>query len=268
MTALRDARWTRLVAAALIATGASVAAWHLRHRRSTAVRSWRPSNLPRRRIGALSCRTGGAGESGVLLLHGLVATGDIFGTIPDRLAHMHCVAVPDLLGFGASLDEQRSDFGTAAHLQAIGRVVDEAFGGRRLRIGAHSMGSALALRWATANPERVALVVCFGAPMWPTNAAARRSLASAGPMARSFLTDTRVARRICEFNCRHRTLSGWIAAVLAPRWPSDIARQASQHTWPAYRQAMEQQILHDDWASLLSGAAEAGIEVHLVWGRR
>lgn len=230
------------------------------------MKAWRAPALPGAGRGRLWCRAGGSGDVGVLLLHGLVATGDVFGASGDRLAIDHVVAVPDLLGFGRSIDDRGDDFGTTAHLASIGQSVDQILGARRVLVAAHSMGSALALRWATANAGRTGAVVLVGAPMWAGADEARAALGSTGPLARAFRLDSRLAAGVCRFNCRHRWLAGWVAAALAPRWPVAISRQASLHTWPAYHQALEQQILHADWADMLGALDRAGVPVLLVWG--
>jgi len=232
------------------------------------VRAWTPPSLPLARVGPLACRVGGTGQTGALLLHGLVATGDVFGRTADLLATSRVVAVPDLLGFGRSLDETREDFGTSAHLAAIDAVVTGALGERRLLVAAHSAGSALALRWAALHPDQVEQVVCLGPPIWRSATAARRAIGAASPMSRAFVIDSEIARHACALSCRHRALAGWAAAVTAPRWPVAIARQASLHTWAAYRQTIAQQVLHDDWPSLLGTVARAGITTRLVWGDR
>lgn len=175
---------------------AAVGAWSVSHARSAAVRRWRPPTLERRRHGGLAYRVGGAPDApaGVVLLHGLVATGDVFGATPEHLARGHRVVVPDLLGFGRSLDEARDDFSTAAHLDVLDAVIGRELGGKRLHLGAHSMGSALALRWAARNTAMVDRVVCLGVPAWSDPAAARRSLGRLGPMSRALLVDHRAAR--------------------------------------------------------------------------
>ncbi|MGI8938746.1 MAG: alpha/beta fold hydrolase [Iamia sp.] len=250
----------RLAALAPLAAGG---AWLWTHARSPAVGAWQAPTLSETRCGPLSTRVGGQGDTGILLLHGLVATGDVFAATAERLARDHRVAVPDLLGFGRSRDEEREDFGTDAHLDALIGVVDEVLGDRPLRIGAHSMGSTLALRLAAALGDRVERVMCLGAPVWPDP---RAAVGATGPMARAFLLDHEVAARACALSCRHRELSGWLAAAGAPRWPVPIARQASLHTWPAYQQSMEGQILAVEWADLLASVDAAGIALTLAWG--
>ncbi|HZJ27973.1 MAG TPA: alpha/beta hydrolase [Acidimicrobiia bacterium] len=240
------------------------AGWLTAHLRSPAVRAWRRPSLPAGRAGRLFTRMGGEGHFGVLLLHGLVATGDVFAVTADEMAAHHRVAVPDLAGFGRSLDQSATDFGTEAHLAALEAVIDEVLGERPLLIGAHSLGSTLALRLADRMAERVERVVCVGAPIWSDP---RAAVGAAGPMARALLLDERVAARACRWMCRHRRAGGWLAAAAAPRWPIPIARQASLHTWPAYQQTMQHQVLDVDWPTLLTTVGHHGVRVTLAWGR-
>ena len=253
-------------AAALAALAA--AAWMTAHRRSPAVRRWRPPAGPIQRHGPLAYRVAGCrdADTGVLLVHGLVATGDVFGGTPSLLGRRHRVLVPDLLGFGRSLDEHRTDFSSEAHLDALWGLVDDELGGRTLRIGAHSMGSALALRLAAARPDRIERVVCIGPPAWPDPASARAALGVFGPMGRSLVLDDRLARAVCAFNCRHRTLAGLLAAIGTPRWPIPVARQASLHTWPAYIDAVREQIVDFPWSDLVDAVADLGVPVRFVKG--
>ena len=253
------------------AVGAAVAAaWTIAHRRSPAVHRWQPSTLPHARTDRLAYRHGGpdSSTSTVLLLHGMVATGDVFGTTPDFLARSKRVLVPDLLGFGRSLDEARSDFSTDAHLDALDELLDHAAPTGPVAIGAHSMGSAIALRLAARHAGRVERVVCIGSPIWPTPDSARNSLGRLGTMSRALLFDEAVARRICHFNCEHRTIAGYLSAIAAPRWPIPIARQASLHTWPAYIQTLTDQIIECPWDQLIADLDVAAIPVTLIRGSR
>ncbi len=214
----------------------------------------------------LSCRVGGAGSEVAVLVHGLVATGDVFGRSADRLAAQCRVVVPDLPGFGRSVDVQTPESPHGDLVDSITAVAAEFAPTSPMVLGAHSMGSSIALTWAMENPVRVRRVVCLGAPIWPSAVAAQNSISDAGLMARTFILNTRVARRICRLNCRHRKLSGWLAVAMAPRWPTQIARQASQHTWDAYRQAFDQHVLGVDWEAMLSELDRNEVSVLLVWG--
>ena len=78
--------------------------------------------------------------------------------------------------------------------------------------------------------------------------------------------DDRLARAVCAFNCRHRTLGGVLAAIGTPRWPIPVARQASLHTWPAYIDAVREQIIDCPWTDLVDAAADLGVPVRFVKG--
>ncbi|MEL7157237.1 MAG: alpha/beta fold hydrolase [Actinomycetota bacterium] len=205
----------------------------------------------------------------MLLLHGLLATGDAFGASYDALAATRRVVVPDLLGFGRSLDEDRTDFGPDQHLDALDdalhhfHVTDDP-----VIVGAHSMGAAVALRWAARHPQLVERIVCWGPPLYPADSTVRAALADTGTLARLFATDTPLARRLCAWSCRHRQLAGWITALTTPALPSPIARSSPLHTWPAYRAAIDELVLATRWESLIHQLAEQGIGIRLVWGAR
>lgn len=96
----------RTATAGLVPLGAA-AGWLIRHRSSRAVRCWRLGDGTHRIAGELSVRAMGDGDRAVILLHGLTASGDYFGAEYDRLADHAQLVIPDLLGFGRSLDEPR-----------------------------------------------------------------------------------------------------------------------------------------------------------------
>lgn len=238
----------------LIAVIVAVAGWLGLHWSSPLVRTWRPSAFKRHTAGPLSVLDSGPPEiesnEVVLLLHGLGATGDYFGDSYDGLSHRRRVVVVDLLGFGHSLDEQRTDFSVDAHVEALSTACDALdLGDRDMVVAAHSMAAAIALTWANANPERCGQVVVWGPPIYPDKAAARQVGKQYGLMARLFLMDTAWAERACRLSCRNRTLSGWAMALMAPRWPIEISRNASQHTWAAYHDSLAALVLEFDWST-------------------
>lgn len=242
------------------------AIWSLRHTQSAAVKEWSPSQLSGDKDGGLFARIGGDGSTAVVLLHGLVASGDVFGADYDRLADGHRLVVPDLLGFGRSMDETRKDFSANAHLEALDELADRAgLLDRRWIIGAHSMGSALALQWAARHADRVDRVVCWGAPIYPSPGAARKKI-SGSAMTRLFVLDTKWAERACAISCRHRTAAGWLTSLAEPALPVPVARAVSQHTWPAYRDSMQDLVIDTDWHMILRRVADGDTSTELVWG--
>lgn len=199
--------------------------------------------------------TGGRNDEVVLLLHGLGATGDYFGDHYDGLSRHRRVVIVDLLGFGRSLDEGRSDFGVAAHVDALDTALDSlGLADSKVVLAAHSMSSAIALSWAVRHPQRVVRVCLWGPPIYPAGAAARSIGKDYGPMARLFALDTKWAERACRLNCSNRDISGRIMALMAPRWPTRIGRDAALHTWSAYHGSLRALILEFDWSTVLPAA--------------
>ncbi len=257
----------RRLAQSTIALLAGACWWKYRHHTSIAVDQWQPPTIPRRTIGDLSVRTTGDGDPIVVLLHGLVASGDIFGAAFETLADPHTLIIPDLLGFGDSLDETRSTFNVEDHLDALDAVLTQLEAGDRpLVIGAHSMGSAIAMAWAARLGPKVQRVVCWGPPVYPNGAAVDTALADTGIMARLFAGNTRLAQLVCQANCNHRYLAGWAASAASPALPVPIARKASLHTWPAYRAAIEGVVSATEWPDLARTLDRNGTAVELVWG--
>lgn len=202
-----------------------------------------------------------------MLLHGLVATGDIFGAAFDPLAETATLVVPDLLGFGRSLDESRSQFEPDDHLDALDDMLELlGLNQRPIVVGAHSMGGAVAIRWAHRRGSQVQSVTCWGPPVYRNAEGVDRALADAGLMARLFAANTAWARRACMLNCNHRTLAGLAATATTPSLPTRISMAASLHTWPAYRDAVDHLVADTQWRALVSDVTAQGTSVALVWG--
>lgn len=251
-------------------TGAlATAGWWLAHRTSPAVRRWRPGTGERGRAGPLAVRTAGAGTPVVLLLHGLVASGEVFGAGFDPLATDGRLVVPDLLGFGGSMDMARERFDLDVQLEALDAMAQAlGLGEVPLVVGAHSMGALVGLHWAARHATRVQRVVTWGAPLYRDPAEAERHVRGLGPWARLLALEGPIARRACAWMCAHRDAASWLAVAAYPRLPVALARQGVLHTWPAYRDAMSGVILHGGWAEPLRRLDEAGVPVVLAAGRR
>lgn len=253
-------------ALAAVTVAAAPAFWVARHALSPAVRTWTRPSLSTDTTGPLFARVGGDGERAVVLLHGLVSSGDVFGAAYDDFATTHRLVVPDLLGFGRSMDMNRSAFSIDDHLDALDQLADRTgLFERRWTIGAHSMGSSLALRWAARHALRVDRIVCWGAPIYPSSDIALAAI-SGSAMTRLFVLDTGWAEEACAISCRHRTAAGWLTAAFEPTLPVPIARSVALHTWPAYRDAMRHFVIEADWREQLTRLDDSGTIVELTWG--
>lgn len=207
-------------------------------------RDWRPGG-GRAHNGALFARFLGSGPP-IVLLHGLTGSNRYWGAAYDRLATDHTLVVPDLLGFGRSPSpDSGSCYGLDDHVDAIGALLAELDLGSPISLGAHSIGTVIALRYAHRHPDDVRGVVAFGPPLFPTAADARAHLGAMGPMARLFTLPGPVAERACRWVCDHRTLSARVARWTHPSLPRVVAEDSVQHTWPSYSETLADVLLTD-----------------------
>jgi pimeloyl-ACP methyl ester carboxylesterase len=251
-----------LVIAAVAA--AAIGTWQIAHRTSPLVRRWNPSSFPRRTAGPLSVLdsgpTGRPHEEVLVLLHGLGATGDYFGAFYDGLNRKRRVVIVDLLGFGNSLDENRTDFGIDAHVDSLDQALDAlGLNETDVVLAAHSMSTAIALTWADRNRQRTQHVYLWGPPIYPAEAASRSVGKEYGLMGRLFALDTKWAERACRINCMNRDVSGRMMALMAPRWPTEVSSDAGLHTWDAYHHSLRSLILDFNWSKVLPASVPVTI---------
>ena len=201
----------------------------------------------------------------MLLLHGLVSAGDTFGAAYDALAEHATVVVPDLLGFGGSMQTtQPTD--AAAHIAALDAALT-ALGlqHRPTVVAGHSMGGTLALRWAAQHTGHVRSVLTLGAPLYRSHAEADEHIAGMGRMEALFAADA-LPHALCAWMCRHRTAASWIAVALRPDLPVPVARSGVKHTWDSYSRSLDGLIRDSGWSAAVDVLDRADITVTLADG--
>ncbi len=264
LPANRGIRWPVFGQGSLVLSSLA-GSWYLVHRRSGIVKNWKRSSHAMAQFGPLNARVFGQGSHTTLLLHGLGATSNYWPATYDVLAEAGRVVVPDLLGFGGSLDMARSSFTLDEHLDALDACLTQAAPEtKRLTIVAHSMGAGLGVAYAGRSSVPIAKLVCVGAPIFAGRQNALEMIGDEGFMARLLLLNQTWAKRFCALNCAHRTLAGLLAAAMTPRFPIEVSRQASLHTWSAYHDSLENLVLDFDWQRHIEALGEMPLE--LIWG--
>lgn len=217
--------------------------------------------------GPLAVRSLGDGPVVVVLLHGLLSSRAQFGAAYDRIAGRATVVVPDLLGFGGSLDHRLDEVSLDDHLVSIDEALAAlGLGDRPTLVAGHSLGSLLAIHWAARHPSRATAVVGWSPPLYRTEGETFDGIGRLGPFTRALSRDTPIARRMCRWNCDHRAASGWLSAALAPRFPIPVSRAVSLHTWAAFRGAFDGVILNPSWERQIHSLGSHGIPLHLTVG--
>ena len=242
--------------------------WMIVRRRSAFVAAWRnPSREDLRQgrvLGGLFVRTAGDGDTVYLLLHGLGATGLTWGAGVEELADHGVLFMPDLLGWGGSLDMERTSFTLDDHMAALDNALQEAgLSSHRLVIGGHSMGAMLALCYAARHIDRVDRVVTWGAPTYTD---IRTTIKNIGWMPRLFAMDAKPAQVACRIMCAQRNAAAHMAVASRPDVPAPLAAASVEHTWPSYRGSLRALVVDNDWREPLAQLDDAGIPVEMQWG--
>ena len=230
-----------MLGAALLGGGAVVVGSARRTARLSGRITWAP---PAGTSGtaALAYRVEGSGPATVLL-HGLFASGRYWGAAYDTLAQESTLLVPDLAGFGRSV-EVADGFGPEAHADLVARTItDVGLADQPVVIGAHSLGCLVAIQVARRHPELVAGIVALSPPLYADEAAARRCLSRANPLVRLFVASPSLSEAICDWMWQHRNLAGRLGRMLRPELPTPLAEDQLKHTYRSYSQTLAKVIV-------------------------
>jgi pimeloyl-ACP methyl ester carboxylesterase len=244
--------------ASLVAAGAAYA----QRFRSPARTNWTPPDGRNVATSTLAARIDGEAGSPVVLLHGLVASGLYWGGAYGALARHHRLVVPDLLGFGRS-PRPPSGYGPDDHVGALLTCLDELDVSEPVTVGAHSLGSLIAIRLAAIHPERVNSIVAFGPPLYSDRRSAAAHVGGTSPMGRLFVLPGRSAELACRWVCDHRSLAARLAVLTHPGLPPPVAADSVQHTWESYSETLTRVILANEGPEWL---ADVTHPVRLIMG--
>ncbi len=203
----------------------------------------------------------------ILLLHGIASTQAQFDATWDALASCGTVVIPDLLGFGASLDRGRREFTLDDHLHALDDLLDVVGrGSGPLFIAGHSLGGALGVCLASRHADRVGGIVTWGAPLHRSAQSARDHVRAMGRVNALTGLDTPLAQITCRLLCPRPRLARPVYRAVRPTMPIPVLEGAMEHSWWSYIGAMHSIILDTPWQSAMGPLIDAEIPIHLVAG--
>ena len=224
--------------------------------------TWAPP-APSSGTAALAYRIQGSGHPATVLLHGLFASGRYWGAAYDTLARESTLLVPDLAGFGRSV-EVTDGFGPEVHADLVaGTVVEVGVAGQPVVIGAHSLGCLVAIEVARRHPDLVAGIVAFSPPLYADEVAARRWLKGANPLLRLFMASPSLSEAVCNWVCEHREVAGRLGRLIRPELPAPLAEDRMKHTYRSYSKTLAKVILS---AGAAGSIGDVAIPIRLVAG--
>ena len=250
------------------------ARWRRINGDSRAVARWNPAARTIVHAGSISSGVAGDEHSAraIVVLHGLTTTGEYFGDAWDTLAADGTrLVVPDLPGFGRSIDRARSaddhtiERHAAAVEQALPALVDPH---AHLTVVAHSMGCLVALRLADLPGSRVDSVVLIAPTLHDTWAEAERHVSDRGLAARIFGLDRWTSRVACRNICTRPWLARWLARTIAPAMPTEIADRTHLHTWESQVGTLRSTFARREWRGEIDRFCARGGTVTMCVGDR
>lgn len=186
----------------------------------------------------------------ILLLHGMASSTRYWDNlIPDLSVHNRVIAV-DLLGFGQSPKPKNVTYNVQTHLNSILDTLDHLGVDYPVILVGHSMGSLLALKFASLYPDKVSNLVLLSLPLY-TSAEEFKKSVTKGTKIRELAYYGKTSHILCTTYCHFLgPISQHIAPLYLNHLPKTVARDSVRHTWQAYAQSMEhiitnQNVQHD-----------------------
>ena len=194
----------------------------------------------------LAYHISGSGPTTVIALHGIAGSSRYFqGRLTPFFTQSQLIAF-DLLGFGLS-PKPRSTYSSAAHLTALRWTTRKITDSRPYVLVGHSMGTLLAIEWATAHPEEVASLVLFSLPLFANEQLAREHLQNDSRMVRDLARLNWYSEASCYFRALYRLprMAEWFGV------PEDIYEDGTRHTWNSLSGSMKEIVMASGYTEKL-----------------
>ena len=209
----------------------------------------------------LACTVeGDAGRPAILLIPGFVGSRRSWDANFHALAQDYRLVLIDTLGFGES-PKPEIGYTVADHVQAIHASLS-ALGIERTHIVGHSMGTLLALAYASRFPANVGRLVLLALPYFASESQARNTLRHGSWFNRWLALDTPLAQAACTLMCMLRPLLQPVAPYLVRDVPDVVAKDALDHNWRSYSQTLRNVIFRGDSSRWLREFAGQLLLIH------
>jgi pimeloyl-ACP methyl ester carboxylesterase len=155
--------------------------------------------------------------------------------------------MPDLLGFGRSPKPDGS-YTIGDHLAALRRTMIHLWvGDQPFVIVGHSLGSILAVEYASRYPAEIAGLVLLSLPCYQSKEEAQAYIIEHGQwMARVTVLNGGIAHLVHLVVATLRPLLRFVVRHSPSGLPPEVAEDALSHTWPSYSGTLEHCILSHD----------------------
>jgi pimeloyl-ACP methyl ester carboxylesterase len=167
-------------------------------------------NTPARSMKLYAKIIGESNSQAILFLPGFTGSHQVWDKNFRSLGKTFKLLMIDLLGFGHSQKPEIS-YTLEDHLTAIKDTLD-ASGVATIHIVGHSMGSLLALAYASQFPESVSKLVLISLPWFESETEARETIKKSSLFHRWLAMDTPLAHLVCTIMC-------FLRPVLMPIMP-------------------------------------------------
>jgi pimeloyl-ACP methyl ester carboxylesterase len=216
--------------------------------------------------GRLYAETRGQGDP-IVFLAGLPGTTSYWLDSFDSLARDHRLIFLDALGFGRSPWPSGSST-LDDHLAYLRRTLEAERATERVTLVGHSYGTLLASYYAARHPEDVERLVLLGTPVFHGEEHARQRIRHMSATCGLFSLNPVFAREACKLHEAFSPLLAPLLPYLMKNVPAPIVRGGLQHTWNAYREALENVVLTKPVEIPLARLGSLGPGVTFVHGRQ
>ncbi len=131
----------------------------------------------------------GSGDNIIILIHGFLSSSKYWNKIvPSLVKAKYRVISINLLGFGNAEKPTNIEYGYGDQIEYIKKIIDGLNCSKPINLVGHSMGAAIATRYAMKNVERVQSLILIHPPLYKDSQETRNTLMRTGRLYRYLIS--------------------------------------------------------------------------------